>query len=286
MAAGTRGRYYVVLVIERPGDSPGSNYARYVEQRTPLIDGQLAYMQHMTAQMMSDLSRRVRRRPPDHSSSSATPSASAPPTPLAAHALGDGDGASASEQLAHYSLSDDDGDADVDDGETDDGAPLRAFHKRAPLPAQSDDALPPATAGSKRPHAPSSSSQQRAGGGSKQRQAEKTHLFVCTNPFALMDELNAATAKRKPVAGAPPMHYYMGVAAGGFDYSWMAERYCTLWGSSSRGAGPRASWGDALKTVHAVGMYVDIGIVFGSSVPVRAAPPPTVPLSSDEPDVP
>jgi hypothetical protein len=252
--AGNRGRYYVVLVIERPGDPPGASYATYVEQRTPQIDGQLAYMQHVTAQMMSDLSRRVRRKPVDSGMGTA------PPTPSAACAPGQGlydDGES--EQLAHYSLSDDDGDDETEDSSQ------RAFHKRAPLPPADESA--PAAVGSKRPHAPA----PRSG---KPRQTEKTHLFVCTNPFSLMDELNAATAKRKPVAGAPPMHYYMGVAAGSFDYCWMAERYCTLWGSSSRGAGPRASWGDALKTVHAVGMYVDIGIVFGSNVPVRTPPPP------------
>ena len=228
--AGNRGRFYVVLVIERPGDSPGASYAQFVECQATRIDGQLAYMQHMTAQMMTDLSKRVRRRP------AATAVDEPPPQP-------------------QFTLDDD----DLDD-----------------LEDQDDSDAPPAAVGSKRPHAAVTGAAV-ARSGTKPRPTEKTHLFVCTNPFALMDELNAATAKRKPAAGVAPMHYYMGVAAGSFDYGWMAERYCTLWGSSSRGAGPRASWGDALKTVHGVGMYVDIGVVFGNNVPVRAAPPPVVP---------
>jgi hypothetical protein len=58
------------------------------------------------------------------------------------------------------------------------------------------------------------------------------------------------------------MHYCLSVVTGKFQHRWMAERYCDAWGTSSRGAGPRASWGDALKTVHGFDMWVDIGIVF------------------------
>jgi len=118
---------------------------------------------------------------------------------------------------------------------------------------KSDDSTTDMAAGQKRP-APSDTGSVP---GRKAKQLEKTHLFVCTNPFALMDELNNDTSSEKV-----RMHYFLAVVVGRFAHRWCAERFCMLWGNSSRGAGPRASWSDALKTVHGFDMWVDLGIVF------------------------
>jgi len=230
-------RYYVALVIERSGESPGRNYAQYVQKRAVEIRGQLDFVKHMTARLMSDIGR---RRP-------ATGGTIRP---------AQDDGSSGSQQLMHLPLLStttttaqdaNDGDNDEDEPAAPPTGPKRPLDK----PQQSG-------AANKR------QAQQQP----QSKQTEKTHLFVCTQPFALLDELNASNERRKHPAGQPVMHYYMAAVAGEFEYRWSAERYCTQWGGSSRGAGPRAGWGDALKTVHCVGMYVDVGIVFDQNFPL------------------
>jgi hypothetical protein len=130
----------------------------------------------------------------------------------------------------------------------------------ASLPSSSSKKRSAAASGNRRGGRPKTGPVGLGTGGRKPRQLEKTHLFVCTNPFALMDELNADTGNTAP--SERRMHYFLSVVTGKFQHRWMAERYCDAWGASSRGAGPRASWGDALKTVHGFDMWVDIGIVF------------------------
>ncbi len=201
---GQETHYYVALVIERHGESPGHNYMQFVSARSPEIDKQLAFVQQLAASL--DMNKR--------------PSA-----------------ASGTENA---------------DDEPDD-ASIANINQSNPNPKRplSAAAIP---SGKRR------ASQQSAGSNSnvrKPRANDKTHLHVCANPLALMDELNAQAG-----GGEQKMHFFLAVVIGRFDSRFMADRLCDAWGRDSRGSGPRASWGDAIKTVYGVDMWIDIGIVF------------------------
>ena len=217
---GQETHFYVALVIERHGQSPGPSYMQFVSARSPEIDRQLAFVQQMAVNL--ELGKRALPTADDLSTNNNNnnnneldepdDASAAPPPPPQPHSK---------RGLA---------------GATVPNAKRRG-HSQTQLSALSSS---------------SSSSSAR-----KPRANDKTHLHVCANPLALMDELNAQSAN-----GDQKMHFFLAVVIGRFDSRFMADRLCDAWGRDSRGSGPRASWGDAIKTVYGVDMWIDIGIVF------------------------
>ena len=201
---GQETHYYVALVIERHGESPGHNYMQFVSARSPEIDKQLAFVQQLAASL--DIGKR--------------------PTALAGF--------------------------DAADDEPDDTSIANPNQNPNPNPKRPLSAA--AVPSGKRRSSASSNPNPNA---RKPRANDKTHLHVCANPLALMDELNAQAG-----GGEQKMHFFLAVVIGRFDSRFMADRLCDAWGRDSRGGGPRASWGDAIKTVYGVDMWIDIGIVF------------------------
>jgi hypothetical protein len=200
---GQETHYYVALLIERRGQSPGPSYRHFVHSRALEINDQLALVQQLAARLdlrdepAPDDRDRARAHAHDHDRDRDEPVPPQPKRPLADAA-----------QPAHK--------------------------RRAPNPAPSPGAT------------------------RKARTPDKTHLRVCADPLALVDELNEQTAGDEHQR----THFFLAGVIGRFDSRFMAERLCDVWARDSRGGGLRASWGDAIKTVCGVEMWVDIGIVF------------------------
>jgi hypothetical protein len=121
----------------------------------------------------------------------------------------------------------------------------------------------------------------------RRRRSEKTHLYVCTDPFQLVDQLNnnnnggdaftsnnnhhhSECTSKKTTCG---MHFYLAAVAGTFKHEWQAQRFRDLWGETSRGSAPRGSWGEGLSRISKCEYYIDVDIVFGTNH--RASPQPS-----------
>ena len=103
---------------------------------------------------------------------------------------------------------------------------------------------------------------RRRGGASaaSARQAEKTRLLVCTNPFSFTDDVNSGVAAAASIVAPPPSadsHFRIACVAGPLAQEWQAERIARAWSASSRGVGARASWGDGLAAAKQLPFYVD-----------------------------
>jgi hypothetical protein len=163
--------HYVVLVIERAGSWPGARYAHFVQRRADEINDQLVLVKQLAAQ--------------------ADTAASASNTTIPST----GTQTSRTQRIYHLELDalppEDNDDPNDDDDNDNDSATSSATLITTTTTTKKRSSTTAGNGRSGRSKAPSTGLGTRLGSGAgpgpgrKPRQLEKTHLFVCTNPFAL-----------------------------------------------------------------------------------------------------